>query len=162
MPISSTSRCETTCCTPHPQATEDDLIQALEAAQIWEVVQSLPEGMDTVVGDRGHRMSGGEKQRIAIARLLLKNPAVVVLDEATAHLDSASEAAVQTALGVALEGRTSIVIAHRLATIRAADEIIVVDDGRVIERGTHDQLLALDGLYTSLSRTQFAHDDLAA
>ena len=95
-------------------------------------------------------------------RLLLKNPAIVVLDEATAHLDSASEAAVQTALGVALEGRTSIVIAHRLATIRAADEIIVVDGGRVIERGTHEQLLAVDGLYASLSRTQFADGDIAA
>jgi ATP-binding cassette subfamily B protein len=145
-----------------PDATDDQLIEALKAAQIWDVVDSMPEGMDTVVGDRGHRLSGGEKQRIAIARLLLKNPAIVVLDEATAHLDSASEAAVQTALGVALEGRTSIVIAHRLATIRAADEIIVVDDGRVIERGTHDQLTALDGLYASLSRTQFAHEDIAA
>jgi ATP-binding cassette subfamily B protein len=145
-----------------PDATEEELVQVLRAAQIWDVVESLPEGMDTVVGDRGHRMSGGEKQRIAIARLLLKNPAVVVLDEATAHLDSASEAAVQTALGVALEGRTSIVIAHRLATIRAADEIIVVDDGRVVERGTHEQLLSFNGLYASLSRTQFAHDDLAA
>jgi ATP-binding cassette, subfamily B, bacterial len=145
-----------------PDATDDQLIEALKAAQIWDVVESMPEGMDTVVGDRGHRLSGGEKQRIAIARLLLKNPAIVVLDEATAHLDSASEAAVQTALGVALQGRTSIVIAHRLATIRAADEIIVVDDGRVIERGTHDQLIALDGLYASLSRTQFAHEDIAA
>jgi ATP-binding cassette, subfamily B, bacterial len=145
-----------------PDATEAELIEALTAAQIWDVVERLPEGMDTVVGDRGHRMSGGEKQRIAIARLLLKNPAIVVLDEATAHLDSASEAAVQTALSIALEGRTSIVIAHRLATIRAADEIIVVDDGRIIERGTHDQLLALDGLYASLSRTQFADGDLAA
>ena len=145
-----------------PDATDDQLIDALKAAQIWDVVESMPEGMDTVVGDRGHRMSGGEKQRIAIARLLLKNPAIVVLDEATAHLDSASEAAVQTALGVALQGRTSIVIAHRLATIRAADEIIVVDDGRVIERGTHDQLIAFDGLYASLSRTQFAHEEVAA
>ena len=145
-----------------PDATDDQLIEALKAAQIWEVVESMPEGMDTVVGDRGHRLSGGEKQRIAIARLLLKNPAIVVLDEATAHLDSASEAAVQTALGVALHGRTSIVIAHRLATIRSADEIIVVDDGRVIERGTHDQLIALHGLYASLSRTQFAHEDIAA
>jgi ATP-binding cassette, subfamily B, bacterial len=145
-----------------PDATEEDLVEVLRAAQIWDVVGSLPEGMNTVVGDRGHRMSGGEKQRIAIARLLLKNPAVVVLDEATAHLDSASEAAVQTALAVALEGRTSIVIAHRLATIRAADEIIVVDDGRIVERGTHEQLLVFNGLYASLSRTQFAHDDLAA
>jgi ATP-binding cassette, subfamily B, bacterial len=145
-----------------PNATDEDLIAALTAAQIWDVVERLPEGMDTVVGDRGHRMSGGEKQRIAIARLLLKNPAIVVLDEATAHLDSASEAAVQTALSIALEGRTSIVIAHRLATIRAADEIIVVEDGRVIERGTHEQLLAVDGLYASLSHTQFADGDIAA
>ena len=145
-----------------PSASEEELIAALKAAQIWDVVERLPEGMDTVVGDRGHRMSGGEKQRIAIARLLLKNPAIVVLDEATAHLDSASEAAVQTALSIALEGRTSIVIAHRLATIRAADEIIVVDDGRVIERGTHEQLLALGGLYAALSHTQFADGDIAA
>jgi len=146
-----------------PNATDAELVAALKAAQIWDVVEHLPQGLDTVVGDRGHRMSGGEKQRIAIARLLLKNPAVVVLDEATAHLDSTSEAAVQDALGVALEGRTSIVIAHRLATIRAADQIIVVDNGKVVEQGTHDQLIALDGLYATLSRTQFAHqDDLAA
>jgi ATP-binding cassette subfamily B protein len=145
-----------------PDATDDELIEVLRAAQIWDVVERLPEGMDTVVGDRGHRMSGGEKQRIAIARLLLKNPAVVVLDEATAHLDSTSESAVQAALSVALQGRTSIVIAHRLATIRAADEIVVVDDGRIVERGTHEELIVLDGLYASLSRTQFAHDDLAA
>jgi len=146
-----------------PGATDAELVAVLRAAQIWDVVEHLPQGLDTVVGDRGHRMSGGEKQRIAIARLLLKNPAVVVLDEATAHLDSTSEAAVQDALGVALEGRTSIVIAHRLATIRAADQIIVVDNGKVVEQGTHDQLIALDGLYATLSRTQFAHqDDLAA
>jgi len=146
-----------------PDATDAELVAVLRAAQIWDVVEHLPQGLDTVVGDRGHRMSGGEKQRIAIARLLLKNPAVVVLDEATAHLDSTSEAAVQDALGVALEGRTSIVIAHRLATIRAADQIIVVDNGKVVEQGTHDQLIALDGLYATLSRTQFAHqDDLAA
>jgi len=145
-----------------PDANDTELTAALKAAQIWDVVEHLPQGLDTVVGDRGHRMSGGEKQRIAIARLLLKNPAVVVLDEATAHLDSTSEAAVQDALGVALEGRTSIVIAHRLATIRAADQIIVVDGGRVVEQGTHDQLIALDGLYATLSRTQFAHPDEVA
>jgi len=146
-----------------PDAGDTELVAALKAAQIWDVVEHLPQGLDTVVGDRGHRMSGGEKQRIAIARLLLKNPAVVVLDEATAHLDSTSEAAVQDALGFALEGRTSIVIAHRLATIRSADQIVVVDDGRVVEQGTHEQLIALDGLYATLSRTQFAHqDDLAA
>jgi ATP-binding cassette subfamily B protein len=139
-----------------PNATDAELVAALKAAQIWDVVEHLPQGLDTVVGDRGHRMSGGEKQRIAIARLLLKNPAVVVLDEATAHLDSTSEAAVQDALGVRLEGRTSIVIAHRLATIRAADQIIVVDNGKVVRTRYHDQLIALDGLYATLSRTQFA------
>ena len=142
-----------------PEATDEELVAALTAAQVWDVVERLPEGLDTVVGDRGHRMSGGEKQRIAIARLLLKDPSVVVLDEATAHLDSASEAAVQGALAAALEGRTSIVIAHRLATIRAADEIVVLDQGRVVERGTHDELIARDGLYASLSRTQFAVAD---
>lgn len=144
-----------------PDATEDELVESLRSAQIWDVINHLPDGLDTVVGDRGHRLSGGEKQRVAIARLLLKNPAVVVLDEATAHLDSASEAAVQRALGLALDGRTSIVIAHRLATVRAADEIIVVDAGRIVEQGTHEQLLALDGLYASLSHTQFADGSFA-
>ncbi|MEO6123839.1 MAG: ABC transporter ATP-binding protein [Ilumatobacteraceae bacterium] len=145
-----------------PDATDDELVQSLRSAQIWDVIDHLPDGLDTVVGDRGHRLSGGEKQRIAIARLLLKDPAVVVLDEATAHLDSASETAVQRALGLALDGRTSIVIAHRLATVRAADEIIVVDGGRVVERGTHVQLLDLGGLYSSLSRTQFTDGSFAA
>ncbi len=121
---------------------------------MWDVVAALPAGLDTVVGDRGHRMSGGEKQRIAIARLLLKDPGVVVLDEATAHLDASSEAAVQTALAVALEGRTSIVIAHRLSTIRNADEIAVIEAGRVVERGTHAELLDRDGRYADLVRTQ--------
>ena len=139
-----------------PSATEAELKAALRAAQLWDVVERLPDGLDTVVGDRGHRMSGGEKQRIAIARLLLKDPGVVVLDEATAHLDSGSEAAVQAALDVALAGRTSIVIAHRLATVRAADEIAVIDDGGVVERGTHDELVRAGGLYATLSRTQFA------
>jgi ATP-binding cassette subfamily B protein len=115
--------------------------------------------MDTVVGDWGYRMSGGEKQRIAIARLLLKDPAVVVLDEATAHLDATSEVAVQRALDNVLAGRTSIVIAHRLATIRNADEIAVIDGGRVVERGTHQELVAADGLYAQLSRTQFVIAD---
>jgi ATP-binding cassette subfamily B protein len=145
-----------------PEATDAELVQALRAAQIWDVIERLPDGLDTLVGDRGHRLSGGEKQRIAIARLLLKDPAVVVLDEATAHLDSTSESAVQRALGRALEGRTSIVIAHRLATVRAADEIVVVDGGRVVERGTHEQLLALDGLYATLSHTQFGEATAAA
>ena len=138
-----------------PAATDAELEQALRAAQIWDVVAQLPDGLDTVVGDRGHRMSGGEKQRIAIARLLLKDPRVVVLDEATAHLDAGSEAAVQAALETALAGRTSIVIAHRLATVRNADQIAVVDGGRVVELGTHEELVRRGGLYAELSRTQF-------
>jgi ATP-binding cassette subfamily B protein len=139
-----------------PDATDEELIEALRAAQIGDLVESLPDGLDTVVGDRGYRMSGGEKQRIAIARLLLKAPSVVVLDEATAHLDSESEVAVQRALKTALAGRTSIVIAHRLSTIREADQILVVDDGRVVERGRHADLLEAGGLYAELYRTQFA------
>lgn len=143
-------------------ATDDDMIAALAAAQVWDVVSALPDGLDTVVGDRGHRMSGGEKQRIAIARLLLKDPSVVILDEATAHLDAASEVLVQEALAAALVGRTSIVIAHRLATVRAADAIAVVDGGRVVELGTHTELLARNGLYARLARTQFADHDVPA
>jgi ATP-binding cassette subfamily B protein len=138
-----------------PTATDDELEAALRAAQIWPVIERLPHGLDTVVGDRGHRMSGGEKQRIAIARLLLKDPGVVVLDEATAHLDGGSEEAVHAALDVALAGRTSIVIAHRLATVRAADEIAVIAGGRVAERGTHDELVRAGGIYADLARTQF-------
>jgi ATP-binding cassette subfamily B protein len=139
-----------------PSATEPELIAACEAAQIWELISSLPDGLDTVVGDRGYRLSGGEKQRVAIARLLLKAPSVVVLDEATAHLDSESEAAVQRALKTALTGRTSLVIAHRLSTIREADQILVVDAGQVIQRGTHAELLEAGGLYADLYHTQFA------
>jgi len=139
-----------------PDATEQQLRDACASAQILGLVDQLPEGLDTVVGDRGHRLSGGEKQRIALARLLLKGPRVVVLDEATAHLDSESEAAVQRALDNALEGRTSVVIAHRLSTIRRADQILVVDGGRVVERGTHDDLLASAGVYAELYRTQFS------
>ncbi len=145
-----------------PEATETELVQALTDAQIWDLVASLPDGLDTVVGDRGYRLSGGEKQRIAIARLLLKAPDVVVLDEATAHLDSESEAAVQHALAGALRGRTSLVIAHRLSTVRDADQILVIDDGSIVERGTHAELLAADGLYADLYRTQFAHQESAA
>jgi ATP-binding cassette subfamily B protein len=139
-----------------PEATELDLIAACEAAQIWDLISGLPDGLDTVVGDRGYRLSGGEKQRVAVARLLLKAPSVVVLDEATAHLDSESEAAVQRALKTALAGRTSLVIAHRLSTIREADQILVVDAGRITQRGTHEELLAAGGLYADLYHTQFA------
>ena len=138
-----------------PGATDAELWAALEAAQVRTLVESLPDQLDTVVGDRGYRLSGGEKQRMAIARLLLKSPGVVVLDEATAHLDSEAEAAVQRALSTALAGRTSVVIAHRLSTIRDADQILVVDGGRIVERGRHEELLAAGGLYSELYRTQF-------
>jgi ATP-binding cassette subfamily B protein len=141
-----------------PGADDRELWQALEAAQIRRLVESLPEGLDTVVGDRGYRLSGGERQRLAIARLLLKAPRIVVLDEATAHLDSESEHAVQRALDTALEGRTSLVIAHRLSTIRNADRILVVDGGRIVQSGTHVELLAEGGLYAHLYRTQFTDD----
>jgi len=139
-----------------PTVTEDELIEACKGAQIWDLIGSLPRGFDTVVGDRGYRMSGGEKQRLAIARLLLKAPSVVVLDEATAHLDSESEAAVQRALKTALRNRTSLVIAHRLSTIRDANQILVIDGGEVRESGTHEELLAEGGLYAELYHTQFA------
>jgi ATP-binding cassette subfamily B protein len=138
-----------------PDVTDDEMWQVIDSAQIGELVRSLPDGLDTLVGDRGYRLSGGEKQRLAIARLLLKAPAVVVLDEATAHLDSESEVAVQRALSTALTGRTSLVIAHRLSTVREADQILVVDDGRIVERGRHDELIGAGGLYAELYRTQF-------
>jgi ATP-binding cassette subfamily B protein len=142
-----------------PNATDSELAQALQAAQVWALVSSLPDGLETVVGDRGYRLSGGERQRLAIARLLLKAPRIIVLDEATAHLDSESEVAVQRALDIALEGRTSLVIAHRLSTVRHADKIVVLDHGRVVEQGTHRELLAKGGLYRDLYRTQFADQD---
>ncbi|WP_214370043.1 ABC transporter ATP-binding protein [Pseudonocardia sp. H11422] len=139
-----------------PEASDDELHAALERARLSRLVAALPDGLDTVVGERGYRLSGGERQRLTIARLLLAKPRVVILDEATAHLDSESEAAVQAALAEALDGRTAIVIAHRLSTIRAADQIAVVEDGRIVERGTHDELLAAGGRYAVLHRTQFA------
>ena len=145
-----------------PHATEGDMWAALRGAQVEALVRSLPDGLDTVVGERGYRFSGGEKQRIAIARLLLKQPSIVILDEATAHLDSESEAAVQRALAVALSGRTALVIAHRLSTVRDADLILVMDDGRIVERGRHAELVAAGGLYAELYRTQFATADSPA
>lgn len=139
-----------------PQATEEQVWDALRRARLDTLVAALPEGLDTVVGERGYRFSGGERQRLTIARLLLTDPEIVILDEATSALDSTSEAAVQAALGEALQGRTALVIAHRLSTIRAADAILVVEAGRIVERGTHTELLAHGGRYSELYRTQFA------
>ena len=138
-----------------PEATEDEVWDALERARLGELIRSLPDQLDTVVGERGYRLSGGERQRLTIARLLLAQPRVVILDEATAALDSTNEAAVQAALTEALAGRTAVVIAHRLSTIRAADQILVIESGRIVERGRHAELLAAGGRYEELYRTQF-------
>ncbi|MFT7475865.1 MAG: ATP-binding cassette subfamily B protein [Verrucomicrobiales bacterium] len=134
----------------NPEATDEQLVEATKAARIWKVIDNLPEGFDTVVGERGYRLSGGEKQRLAIARMLLKDPSIVILDEATSHLDTENEHLIQQALEVALSGRTSLVIAHRLSTITSADQIVVIDEGVVVERGTHEELRALGGLYNTL------------
>jgi ATP-binding cassette, subfamily B, bacterial len=138
-----------------PSATQTEVESACRAAQIHELIASLPDGYNTMVGERGYRLSGGEKQRVALARMLLKNPAIVILDEATAHLDSETESQIQQALETALAGRTSVVIAHRLSTIQAADQILVIDDGQIVERGRHEELAGAGGLYAELYETQF-------
>lgn len=142
----------------NPQATQDELDEACQAANIYDLIAGLPDGYDTIVGERGYRLSGGEKQRLSIARVILKNPRILVLDEATSHLDSQNEALIQSALEPLLEGRTSLVIAHRLSTVLAADKILVLDNGRLVESGTHAELLAKEGLYTELYQTQFGDD----
>lgn len=143
-----------------PEATDEELRDVLRRARLDRLVAELPDGLDTVVGERGYRLSGGERQRMTIARLLLAGQRVVILDEATAHLDSTSEAAVQEALAEALTDRTAVVIAHRLSTVRSADLILVVEDGRIVERGTHTELLAADGRYAELYRTQFSTESV--
>ncbi len=141
-----------------PDATDGELEAACQSANIHDFIVGLADGYDTVVGERGYRLSGGEKQRVAIARVLLKDPKILVLDEATSHLDSQSESLIQAALEEAMKDRTSIVIAHRLSTVLAADTILVMDRGQVVERGTHDQLLRLNGRYTELYQTQFSRE----
>ena len=141
-----------------PEATDQDLIEACRSARILHVIEDLPEGFDTMVGERGYRLSGGEKQRLAIARLLVKDPLIVILDEATSHLDTENEVLVQAALGEALVDRTSLVIAHRLSTVMAADEIVVLDQGQIIERGTHQELRKAGGLYQDLWSTLVGAD----
>jgi ATP-binding cassette subfamily B protein len=136
-------------------ATQAEIVAAAKAANIHDFISSLPDGYDTVVGERGYRLSGGERQRIAIARVILKDPKILVLDEATSHLDSLSEALIQEALQRVMKGRTSLVIAHRLSTILAADKILVMEKGRLVESGTHSELLEKEGLYTQLYETQF-------
>jgi ATP-binding cassette subfamily B protein len=143
-----------------PDAAQEQIEAAARAANIHDFIVGLPDGYDTVVGERGYRLSGGEKQRIAIARVILKNPRILVLDEATSHLDSQSEALIQAALEHILKGRTSLVIAHRLSTILAADVILVLDRGHIVEQGTHESLLAKGGLYAGLYETQFRRDRL--
>ena len=145
-----------------PEATDAELVDACRAANIDSMIAALPDGYDTVVGERGHRLSGGEKQRIAIARVILKDPRILILDEATSHLDSESERAVQQALARLMRGRSSLVIAHRLSTILRADLILVMDGGRIVERGSHAELLTADGLYAALYHSQFRHDAPAA
>ncbi len=141
-----------------PDASQAELEAACRAASIHDMISTLPEGYDTVVGERGYRLSGGEKQRLAIARVILKDPRILVLDEATAHLDSQNEALIQAALEPLREGRTSVVIAHRLSTILAADKILVFDQGKLVEAGAHSELLARDGLYAELYETQFGQE----
>jgi ATP-binding cassette subfamily C protein len=145
-----------------PEASDDEIWDVLRRARLQDLIRSLPDGLDTMVGERGYRLSGGERQRMTIARLLLGHPRVVILDEATAALDSTNEAAVQAALSEALEGRTAVVIAHRLSTVRSADRILVIEGGRIAEQGTHAELLALEGRYAELYRTQFLSDSRVA
>jgi len=145
-----------------PEATTEEMVAAAKAANIHDFIVSLPDGYDTVVGERGYRLSGGERQRVAIARVILKDPRILVLDEATSHLDSLSESLIQEALQRVMVGRTSLVIAHRLSTILAADMILVLDQGRLVESGTHGELVAAGGLYLSLYETQFGRQQVDA